>query len=213
MPLAENRTVWPHADPVAAEAHLADHNAMAALLNGGVQAHAHVDADLPAGLARDTEVAAAYAPLVHTHAGGVTGGALRKTAPQTLTLTADTAVADMAFAVAANSTYVFQMELVVTTSTGTVPTTAWGFTGPAGATAVGITGRIDTSTSVQVDLALTALGNFAAQAQVANTGASFSGVIVTGGTAGTVQLTCRRAGTTPSMVIPAGVNGFWMKTA
>jgi hypothetical protein len=32
--------------------------------------HSHVDGDLPAGLARDAEVAAAYSPLGHTHAGG-----------------------------------------------------------------------------------------------------------------------------------------------
>lgn len=32
--------------------------------------HSHVDGDLPAGLARDAEVAAGYATLNHTHAGG-----------------------------------------------------------------------------------------------------------------------------------------------
>ena len=36
MPLTENRTVWPHADPAAAADHLADHNAMAAVLNAGL---------------------------------------------------------------------------------------------------------------------------------------------------------------------------------
>jgi hypothetical protein len=36
MPLAENRTYWPHANPTAAADHLADHNAMAALLNAGL---------------------------------------------------------------------------------------------------------------------------------------------------------------------------------
>jgi hypothetical protein len=215
MPLAENRTVWPHADPVAAETHLADHNAMAALLNGGVKAHTHVDGDLPAELARDSEVAAAYSPLAHTHAGaGVTGGALRKTAPQTLTLAADTPVTDMAFAVAANATYYFQMDLVVTTSTGTSPTTAWGFTGPASPTAVSVVAEIDTSTSVEVSPPpLVAFGNFPASAQVAATGAKFRGTVQTGGTAGTVALTCRRAGTAATMVIPAGCNGFFMRVA
>jgi hypothetical protein len=32
--------------------------------------HSHVDGDLPAGLARDAEVAAAYSPLGHSHGGG-----------------------------------------------------------------------------------------------------------------------------------------------
>lgn len=32
--------------------------------------HSHLDADLPAGLARDSEVAAGYAAINHTHAGG-----------------------------------------------------------------------------------------------------------------------------------------------
>lgn len=31
--------------------------------------------------------------------------------------------------------------------------------------------------------------------------------------AGTVQLTCARGGTSPSMVIPAGSNGFYLKVA
>jgi hypothetical protein len=114
--------------------------------------------------------------------------------------------------VAANSTYTFQMHLAVTTSTGTSPTTAWGFTGPAGAT-VGIVSEQDISTSVETSGVLTAFGNFPAGAQVASTGAKFHGIVQTGGTAGTVQLTVARGGTTPSMVIPAGVNGFWLKVA
>jgi hypothetical protein len=153
------------------------------------------------------------APDIHTHLlGSGGGGAIRKTANQTMTATSQTAVADMSFDVAANSTYVFQMHLAVTTSTGTSPTTAWGFTGPAGAT-VAIVGEIDTSTSAEVSAVLTAFGNTAAGAQVANTGAKFHGVIVTGATAGTVQLTAARGGTTPSMVVPAGCNGFWLKLA
>lgn len=145
-------------------------------------------------------------------AGAANAGAIRKTAPQTMTATAQTAVADMAFAVAANSTYYFDMTVLVSTSTGTAPTTAWGFTGPAGAT-VAITGQQDSSSSVEAKAALTAFGAFAAAAQAANEGAAFQGVIVTGATPGTVQLTCARAGTAPSMVIPLGSNGFWLKTA
>jgi hypothetical protein len=105
------------------------------------------------------------------------------------------------------------MNVNVTTSSGTSPTTAYGFTGPAGAT-VAIAGEQDTSTSVEANVLLTAFGNAAAGAQVANTGARFTGVVETGGTAGTVQLTCARGGTTPSMVIPiGGVQGFWIKLA
>lgn len=138
---------------------------------------------------------------------------MRKTAPQTLTSTSQTAVTDMSFAVDANSTYHFQMHLSVTTSTGTSPTTAWGFTGPAGVTAVAVVAEVDTSTSVETNAVLTAFGNLAAGAQVANTGAKFHGVVQTGGTAGTVQLTAARGGTTPSMVVPAGCNGMWVKVA
>ena len=145
-------------------------------------------------------------------AGGVTGGAIRKTANQVMTLASDVAVNDMSFPVAANSTYVFMMNVQVTTSTGTSPTTTYGFTGPAGAT-VAITHEQDTSTSVEASAALVAFTNFAAGAQVANTGARFMGVIQTGATAGTVQLTCRRAGTNPSMNVAAGSNGWWLKVA
>jgi hypothetical protein len=129
-----------------------------------------------------------------------------------MTLTAQTAVADMAFPVAANSTYFFMMSPAVTTSTGTSPTTAWGFTGPAGAT-VSIVAEIDTSTSVETNAVLGAFGNFAAGAQVANTGARFWGTVQTGATPGTVQLTAARGGTTPSMVVAAGSNGMWIKVA
>lgn len=37
--------------------------------------HAHVDGDLPAGLARDSEVAAAYSPLAHHHDAAYSGTA------------------------------------------------------------------------------------------------------------------------------------------
>lgn len=137
---------------------------------------------------------------------------MRKASNQTLTATSQTAVTDMSFAVAANSTYFFMMLVAVTTSTGTSPTTAWGFTGPAGST-VGIIGEIDTSTSVETSAVLTSFTNFASGAQVANSGARFSGVVQTGGTAGTVQLTCARGGTNPSMIVPAGAHGMWIKVA
>lgn len=145
--------------------------------------------------------------------GAAPGGVIRKTAAQTLTATSQTAIADASFAVAANSKYFFTMNVNVTTSTGTSPTTAYGFTGPAGAT-IAISDEQDTSTSVETSSVITAFGNFAAGAQVANSGAKFVGVVETGATAGTVQLTCARAGTTPSMVIPiGGVQGFWLKVA
>jgi hypothetical protein len=141
------------------------------------------------------------------------GGAIRKTAPQTMTLTAATAIADMAFPVAALSTYYFHMVVRITTSTGTAPTTAYSFTGPASPTAVAITHEQDTSTSIEAKSAITAFGAFSAGAQVANTGVMFSGVVVTGSAAGTVALLAARAGTTPSMVVAAGSHGFWIKLA
>jgi len=119
----------------------------------------------------------------------------------------------MAFAVAANSTYYFEMMVVITTSSGTAPTTAWGFTGPASPTAVSIGMVQDTSSSVEAVAALTAFGNFTAGAQVANSAAVFRGVIQTAATAGTVALTCARAGTTQSMVVAVGSVGYWLKTA
>lgn len=208
------------------------HGITPAAIGAAAASHAHVDADIPAAIARDAEVAAA----VSTHeaasdphsvyltptegdaryalaGGGVTGGALRVVNPQTATATAATAVTGMSFAVAANATYVFQMHLSVTTSTGTAPTTTWGFTGPASPTAVAVVAEIDTSTSVETSATIVAFGSFAAGAQVASTGAKFHGVIQTAATAGTVQLTVARGGTTPSMVIAAGSNGFWLRVA
>lgn len=191
--------------------------------------HSHVDADLPAGLARDTEVTAAVSaheaagdphPTYLTQAegdaryalagaSGATGGVIRKTANQTMTATAQTAITDMSFAVVAGGTYYFVMYVQVTTSTGTSPTTAYGITGPA-MTAMGVTYEQDTSTSVEASGVLTALGNMPAGAQVANTGAEFRGVLQPSAS-GTVQLTCARGGTSPSMVISAGSGGFWMR--
>lgn len=206
MPIPENRTVWPHADAAAADAHISDHNAIAAAVNalaggGGTSDH-NALTNLTAG---DPHTQYALdADLVR--------GAIRKTANQTLTATAQTAVTDMAFPVVATATYYFAMTVRVTTSTGTSPTSAWGFTGPAGAT-VGIAGEQDISTSVETKGLLTAFGNLPAGAQIANTGAEFRGVVQTGGTAGTVQLTVARGGTTPSMVVAAGSNGFWLRLA
>lgn len=146
-------------------------------------------------------------------AGAAPGGVIRKAAAQTLTATAQTAIADASFPVDANAKYYFQMVVSVTTSTGTSPTTAYGLTGPAGATVAAARNQ-DTSTSVETNQVLVAFGNFAAGAQVANTGAEVRGVVETGASAGTVQLTAARGGTTPSMVVPiGGVVGFWLKVA
>lgn len=180
---------------------------------GGGGPHTHVDADLPAGLARDAEVAAAYSPIGHTHAAGagVTGAVIRKTANQTMTANTQTAITDMSFAVTSGATYWFRMTIPVTTSTGTSPTTTYGFTGPA-STAVAITVKQPTSTSVDAVSVVTALGNFTAGAQVANTMSEFDGVL-TASASGTIQLTAARGGTNPSMVIPAGANGVWLRLA
>lgn len=227
------------------------HSLTPGTIGAATAAHVHVDADLPAGLARDAEVAAGYSPLAHTHSyepsgtvathaaaadphpvyltaaegvaaysdiahthGVPSAGVMRVANAQTMTATAQTAVTGMSFAAAANATYYFTMEIVISTSTGTAPTTAWGFTGPASPTAVGIAMTQDTSTSVQVDATITSFTAFAAGAQVAATGVKFSGVVQTSaGNAGTVALTAARAGTTPSMVVAAGSNGMWMRVA
>lgn len=208
MPIPENRTTWPHADPVAAADHIADHAALAVAVNtlqaGGVGGTTDHNAltNLTAG---DPHTQYALdADLVR--------GAIRKTANQTMTATAQTAVTDMSFPVVANATYYFAMTVRVTTSTGTAPTSAWGLTGPAGAT-VAVTSEQDVSTTQETKAVLAAFGTLAAGAQVANTGAEFRGVIVTAATAGTVQLTVARAGTTPSMVVAAGSNGFYLRLA
>jgi len=130
-----------------------------------------------------------------------------------MTATAQTAVTDMSFPVVANATYVFQMVVPVTTSSGTSPTTAYGLTGPASPVAVAATCRQSTSTSVEASNVITAFGAFPAGAQAANTRSEVEGVVQTGANGGTVQLTCARAGTTPSMVIPAGAHGSWVRVA
>lgn len=205
---------------------------------GAGHTHTLVDGDIPASIARDSEVTsaiaahegganphptyltqaegdAAYAATGHSHGGGggVTGGAIRKTGNQTMTATAQTAITDLSFAVDASSTYYFQVTVIVTTSSGTSPTTAYGVTGPASPTAVAITREQDTSTSVEASSVITSFTTFAAGAQVANTKAVLSGVVQTGAASGTVQITAARGGTTPSMVVAAGSGGFWLKLA
>lgn len=212
-PLPTNRAVWPHTDSATAQQHIDDHNALAAAVNA-------LEAAVAALQAVDPLTAAEHGLVDHTGltgilggggGGGTSGGVIRKTQAQTLTATAQTAVADASFPVEANSKYYFMMNVNVTTSSGSSPTSAFGFTGPAGAT-VAISEEQDTSTSVETSSVITSFTAFAAGAQVANTGARFMGVVETGATAGTVQLTCARAGTNPSMVIPiGGVQGFWVK--
>jgi hypothetical protein len=130
-----------------------------------------------------------------------------------MTATSQTAVTGMAFAVAANSTYTFIMDVLVSSSSGTSPTTTWGFTGPASPTLVAIMAEIDTSSTAEISAVLTSFSTFPSGAQVASSGIRVHGMVQTGATAGTVQLTAARGGTTPSMVVAAGSNGFWIKTA
>jgi hypothetical protein len=47
-------------------------NLVADLASKAPASHSHIDSDLPAGLARDAEVAAGYSPIGHTHATSVT---------------------------------------------------------------------------------------------------------------------------------------------
>jgi len=72
--------------------------------------HMHVDGDLPAGLARDAEVAAAYSPLGHTHAGGPTFAKL--TAPQVSAITAFADITGFSRAIAAGEYVHFRAVLV-----------------------------------------------------------------------------------------------------
>jgi hypothetical protein len=73
--------ITPAAIGAATTGALTTHGALTTSAHGGIVAgtdprltdartplsHTHVDADLPTGLARDAEVAAAYAPVAHTH--------------------------------------------------------------------------------------------------------------------------------------------------
>ena len=93
--------------------------------------HSHVDGDLPAEIARDSEVAAAYSPLGHTHAGGGSGPTiLKKTADQIINGTAYQNITDLTFPVSANTDYGFQFYIAFRSTLAT----GFGFsiTGPAG---------------------------------------------------------------------------------
>lgn len=125
-----------HAHPYAATAHghaQADVTSLTADLAGkAASGHAHGDGDLPAGLARDAEVAAAYSPLGHSHAGGGSTF-VRKTADQTFSLTTFSDSTNLAFAIAASTTYRFRFVVFFTTNAATVGIKL-GINGPAGAT-------------------------------------------------------------------------------
>lgn len=159
---------------------------------------------------------AAYATAGHTHAGAPDARltVFAKTADQAVTGTAVTDVTSLAFAVEANSTYIFSMWVDITASAGTSPTHNYQFTGPAGITRFMAKRTQMTSATAQSTSTVAALATgFGAGATVANIKNIFEGVIVTGGTAGTVQLRVTPAGTNPTSTIARGSGGYAMKAA
>lgn len=202
--------------------------------------HSHVDGDLPAGIARDTEVTAAisaheaagdphpgyltaaegnaaYATAGHTHGGAGNDPRLttfQKSAAQNITGTSIVDITGMAFAVEANTTYIFSMWLDITASGGTSPTHNYQFTGPAGVTRFMAKRTQMTSATAQSTSTVTALATgFGAGATVANIRQIFEGTIIVGGTAGTVQLRVTPAGTSPTSTAAQGSGGYAMKVS
>jgi len=159
---------------------------------------------------------AAYATTGHTHAAANDARLLTftSTADQAVTGTALVNVTNLAFAVAANSTYIFSMWADVTAAGGTTPTHNYQFTGPASPTRVMIKRTQMTSTSAQSTTTVTALATaFGAGAIVAGIKNIFEGVIVTGANAGTIQLAVTPGGTIPTATIGRGSGGYALKVA
>ena len=120
-----------HAHPYSSDTH--DHTGVYEPTHAhpyAATSHAHLDADIPAGVARDSEVAAAYSPLGHTHAGGSGPTILKKTADQIINGTAYQDITDLTFPVSADTDYGFQFYIAFRSTTAT----GFGFSvnGPAG---------------------------------------------------------------------------------
>lgn len=194
---------------------------------GGGGPHSHVDADLPAGIARDAEVAAAYSPIAHNHdsaysASGHSHAAVpdarlltfTKASDQAVTGTSIVDVAGLAFPVEANSTYLFSMYVDITASGGSSPTHAYQFTGPASPDRFFVKrAQMTSATAVAVSVATALAANMTAGATVANIRQTFEGMIKTGAAAGTVQLRVTPAGTNPTSTIARGSGGYATKVA
>lgn len=179
--------------------------------------HTLADGDIPASIARDSEVAAAYSPIGHTH--GAAGNdprviTIHKAADQAITGTAVVDVTSMSFPVEANSTYIFQMWVDIIAAGGTSPTHNFQFTGPASPDRVSIKRtQMSTATAQTVGVVTAFATGMGALAYVANTKHIFEGVIKTGATAGTVQLRVTPAGTSPTSTIGRGSGGVATKVA
>lgn len=133
-----------HAHDYAAPSHthaIADSTNLQTTLDGkaasahthGTAAHGHADADLPSGIARDTEVAAAYSVLGHTHPGG--------SGPTFVTITGTVAnnnavantiadVTGLSFPVTSGTRYWFRF-VILYTSAATTTGSRWSINGPA----------------------------------------------------------------------------------
>lgn len=132
-----------------------------------------------------------------------------KTASQAMTLTAATNVTDMALYLEALSAYYVCFAIPITTVSGTAPTIAFSFTGPAGS--VMLTRRQMTSATAMAFSAIAAFAtSFAAGAIVLNTLHIIEGIIVPTAD-GVVQLRAAMGGTLPSATIAVGASAYAIK--
>jgi hypothetical protein len=125
-------------------------------------AHTHtlVDGDIPAAIARDAEVAAAYSPLGHTHAGAPDARLITiyKSSASALSGTTLQDVPAISFPVEAAGVYIFWIYVDTTAAGGTSPTAAWQLIGPASPTRVMVKRTHMTAATSQVSSVITAFG-------------------------------------------------------
>lgn len=183
--------------------------------SGAVATHAAASDPHPTYLTQ-AEGDALYSVTAHTHAAANDARLITfaSTADQAVTGTALVNVTNVAFAVAASSTYIFSVWVDVTASGGTSPLHNYSFTGPGGITRFMAKRTQMTAATAQTTSTVTALATgFGAGATVAGIKNIFEGVIVTGATAGTVQLAVTPGGTIPTSTIGRGSGGYAMKVA
>lgn len=137
----------------------------------------------------------------------------RKSSNQSITGAAGD-VTDMGLALEADATYVIQYFIPIGTSTGTGPTLAFSFTGPASPTLVSLRRVQFTTATVLAASVITSFTAFAAGASIANVIHDLSGIVVTSaGNAGTLQLRAAAAGTSPAIQILAGASAYALRIA
>ncbi len=220
MPIPNNRTTWPHADPAAADLHLADHVSIANSINtleaaGTVATHVAASDPHPVYLTQ-AEADALYSILAHSHAAQNDSRILTfaATADQAITGTALVNVTNLAFTAAANSTYIFSIWLDITAAGGTTPTHNYSITGPASPTRFMAKRTQMTAATAQTTSTVTALATgFGAGAIVAGIKTIVEGTIVTGAAGGTVQLAVTPGGTLPTATVGRGSGGYALKVA